>query len=352
MPEACSLRAVAWARAAHCLQVDQWTAEVVAEFRRRGIRCILLKGPVVARWLYAEDPGRRVYVDMDLMVAPHQLGQAEEALRAIGFISQEPLRPRHGLRAHADAWQRGRDGAVVDLHVALHGTERVAGEKVWESVGEDTEWWEVAGTAVEVPGVVARTLHAILNLHPHDLPSSQGAEDLGRAIQRVPPDVWSCAAGLADRLGVSAQMGTKLRSTPTGISLAERLGLPDLGLPDEERERLFLIRSNASAPVISLAHLGSLPTAMSKVQYALDIFLPPATFLRSRWGFARRGTAGLTVGYAAWTVSCLARALWAVTRFLSLRGEWSGDPRLVGRRAPTAGGASLPHREGSPDRRR
>jgi hypothetical protein len=214
--------------------------------------------------------------------------------------------------------------------VALHGTEHVAGEKIWESVGEDTEWWEVAGTAVEVPGVVARTLNAVLNLYPQEVPSSQGAEDLGRAIQRVPLDVWSEAAGLADRLGVGAEMGAKLRLIPTGVSLAQRLGLPD-----EEPERLFLVRSYASGPVLGMAHLESLPTAMSKVQYALDIFLPPANFLRSRWGFARRGTSGLTVGYVAWMVFCLARGLWAVKRFLSLRGERRENQRLVSRQTPT-----------------
>jgi hypothetical protein len=38
------------------LRVDAWTSEVVTAIHARRIRTVLLKGPVVVRWLYSEDP--------------------------------------------------------------------------------------------------------------------------------------------------------------------------------------------------------------------------------------------------------------------------------------------------------
>ena len=41
--------------AARTLALDGFTGELATEFEREGIRCILLKGPAMARWLYDDD---------------------------------------------------------------------------------------------------------------------------------------------------------------------------------------------------------------------------------------------------------------------------------------------------------
>ena len=45
--------------AANCLRVDHATVEAVDALRAAGVRPVLLKGPVIAQWLYADDPSQR-----------------------------------------------------------------------------------------------------------------------------------------------------------------------------------------------------------------------------------------------------------------------------------------------------
>ena len=56
--------------AANALLLDLAAARASAALRDAGIRAILLKGPVIARWLY-DDGSERNYGDVDLLVAPH-----------------------------------------------------------------------------------------------------------------------------------------------------------------------------------------------------------------------------------------------------------------------------------------
>jgi hypothetical protein len=57
---------------AHALARDVATAEVVEALRAAGVRSIVLKGPSIARWLYA-DGQPRPYGDTDLLVSPADL---------------------------------------------------------------------------------------------------------------------------------------------------------------------------------------------------------------------------------------------------------------------------------------
>jgi hypothetical protein len=104
------------------LRADRWLAEVVPALRAAGVDPVLLKGPAIAQWLYAEYPLLRGYHDVDLLVAPHHLGRAEDVLRQLGFTPPGLAAPGD-VPTHANAWFRARDGAEIDLHRCLHGME-------------------------------------------------------------------------------------------------------------------------------------------------------------------------------------------------------------------------------------
>ena len=57
-------------RLARCLALDAVTSDLVDAFDAAGIDTVLLKGPATVRWLYADNPGRRLYSDIDLLVSP------------------------------------------------------------------------------------------------------------------------------------------------------------------------------------------------------------------------------------------------------------------------------------------
>ena len=81
--------------------VDALTAEVAGAFGREGIETLVLKGPVLSRWLY---PGEvRRYVDSDLMVAPGNRARAVGVLERLGFVEYCAVDANvavHGHRAH------------------------------------------------------------------------------------------------------------------------------------------------------------------------------------------------------------------------------------------------------------
>jgi hypothetical protein len=52
----------------------------------RGIPYLVLKGPVLAALVYP-NPGARTMTDLDLLVHPDQMGDAVEALKAIGYVT-------------------------------------------------------------------------------------------------------------------------------------------------------------------------------------------------------------------------------------------------------------------------
>jgi hypothetical protein len=275
-------------RVAQCRQVDRWTAEVVSAFGARGIRPILLKGPAIARWLYS-DAEARSYCDVDVLVSPSQLIDAEEVLREIGF--DEPVHPKW-LLPHARAWIRASDGARVDLHRILHAMQAISPESVWEETSTGAESCVVGGLRVDIPGPVMRTLHVVLHTRGGEDPQSQASEDLRRALAQVDRPTWSAAADMARRLSVADDMGQRLRQSPDGSVLADELGLPSVGS----------LRSYARSelPLSGYAFwcFGALPNYRAKIRWIVQRQFPTRSYMEQRYRLARSGVVGLGASYA------------------------------------------------------
>src|ERR1700684_892861 len=73
------------------VEVDALTAEVAGAFSREGIETIVLKGPVLAKWLYPSEA--RPYTDSDLIVAPEDGARAVRALERLGVSGHGPRTP-------------------------------------------------------------------------------------------------------------------------------------------------------------------------------------------------------------------------------------------------------------------
>src|ERR1700733_12035032 len=100
------------------LLVDLVTAEVADLFDAAGIDCILLKGPVIADWLYPD--AIRGYGDSDLLVAPLDWERAVALLTNHGFTDYlAPLAHPRMESLAGTAFVRGPDN--VDLHCTIAG---------------------------------------------------------------------------------------------------------------------------------------------------------------------------------------------------------------------------------------
>jgi hypothetical protein len=244
-------------------RLDAGLGEVVRALDQAGIRSVLLKGPVVARWLYGPDETRQ-YRDLDLLVAEHQLVAAEGVLGALGFARVDEPDPLLLVDHRHRILQRAEDGVVVELHWTLVGV-RVPAAVAWSVLAAGTERIVVGGTEVEVLSVPARTMHLALHAVQHG-GVGRPREDLERGTAQLGFGVWEKARDLAVRLDVMSPFAAGLRCVPAGEALAERLGLPE---PDV----YWTMRASAPETAGRLWYLRHAPTWRDRCRLAIW-FLP------------------------------------------------------------------------------
>jgi hypothetical protein len=265
------------------LKLEAVTGEVVALLRAAAIPTIVLKGASVIRWLYADDP--RTSTDVDLLVPPSKLTEAETVLAQYGF------RAAHGDE-HAHEWVRPRDGMVVDLHDTVVGFG-LAPDELWRGLVGETEPMRIGGHDTDVLRAPARALHLALHASQHGVEVGAALDDLRRALERLPEDTWREAAGLAERLRATPAFAAGLRLTPQGAEVAERLGLP------VQISAEIALRARTPPPVaLGLQQLAATRGLRRKLAFLASELAPPPPFMRARFGFARRGRIGLAAAYA------------------------------------------------------
>jgi len=110
-----------------------------------GIRCAVLKGPLLGEAIYG-DPGRRLSNDIDLLVAPEQLHAAVEVVRELGYgapidyVREDGLPQLHFALTHERA-----ELPPVELHWRVHWYERAfARERLLPPEGAPPGDWSPA----------------------------------------------------------------------------------------------------------------------------------------------------------------------------------------------------------------
>jgi hypothetical protein len=274
--------------AARTLAIDQVTSRVVHAFAEAGIVTLVLKGPVLAEWLY---PGEvRPYGDSDLMVAPEHWTRAVRLLEEMGFADYlGPMKhPRMESLAGTGFQRNGTEH--VDLHCALHGLDGDPAA-IWASFEADSELQLIGGAHLRIPGRTAVLLHIVLHAahHPDE---AKPLEDLRRAIARADESHWRGAVALARaHQGVGA-FASGLQSLPEGGDLARRLEI------EGERSTRHDLRRQGIPMAEGIAELfSSKAGTRAKLALVLSELFPRPEFIRWWLPLARRGHLGLAVGY-------------------------------------------------------
>lgn len=265
---------------ARSLRIDRVTGEVVGALRDAGIPSLLIKGAVLARRLY-DDGTSRPYADSDLLVDPRQVGTAEQLLRARGFesIDDEDPVPPEWVR-HERSLMRPRERILVELHWRLmhYGAPP---QRVWEAFTRDSTELRVGGVLVDVPADPLLALHTAVHVAQHGAGGTP-AEDLSRALDRFPFEVWLAAAELARALDATSPLAAGLWLLERGRPMAEALGL-----------------GRAGVAAFSLERVSRAEGWRAKARLALGIAFPTPEHMRAfNKPLARFGAPGLAAAYA------------------------------------------------------
>lgn len=295
--------------AAQALALDATTGAVVEALRARGIDCLLLRGPAIARRLYPG--GGRSYVDADLLVEPRRFADAEAALSELGFREAAIEAALPGARpGHAHTWLAS-DGRVVDLHRTLIGTNAPP-DRLWAALRYGAEPLALEGAEVFVPSQAGLALVVALHAGHHADRAPQPLRDLGLALELLPPGVWREAGQFARRLDATGAFAAGLRLDPRGEAELGRLGLAtadEVGAPPAGGRSFHVAQG--------IAWLRATPGMRAKAAFLGERLLPSPRTMRRRSRLARRGAAGLAIAYVARLLDAarhLPRALLALRR--------------------------------------
>jgi hypothetical protein len=298
--------------------VDALTVEVASAFAGEGIGTVVLKGPVLARWLY---PGEvRSYVDSDVMVAPENRARAVGVLGRLGFAEHCAWMPSPlSLDSGGTAFNRPGEG-MVDLHCQLPGLDGDP-EAFWGRLAARAERQVIAGVELRVPDREMVLLHVVLHAAHHaNQVDGKPLEDLRRALALVKEAEWSRALELARAYRGVPAFAAGLRLLPEGKDLARRL---DLG---EVRSFQHEIRREDNVIAEELYALLSCEVGVRRklVVAASDIF-PRPDYMRWWSPLARRrgrlGLAGAYLWRVIWIIGQAPAAIHTLWRIQRAKGR-------------------------------
>ena len=290
--------------------LDRAAIAALAALKVAGVEAMLLKGPALARRLYA-DGEIRGYSDVDLLIRRRSLATARQVLGRLGYANADEVFGIDDVAGilHSELWSRPGERAIrsgpimIDLHWRLDGCE-AADDVVWEALAAGRGSIELRGEEAAVLGDDALALHVALHAAQHGPSDIKAIGDLTRAVERWPVDLWRQAAQLAETVHGIPGLAAGLRLVPAGSRLASELGLP------ETRELDWKIHTREDRPRGTF-HVEAWREARGLRQRAN--VLRRSLFPTRRWicfylPWAARGRAWMALAYA-WHI--LRAPLWA-----------------------------------------
>lgn len=278
-----------------------------------GTPTILLKGPAIAGWLYADEV--RVSRDIDLLVSPDDFLVAQAALGRMGYVT--PLARAADCEIGPNSQLLfSAGGLCIDLHHRLIGVPGTD-DRCWAVLARHTTPYVLnSGTEVTVLDLPARAMHLALHVAQSGTADEKALNDLRRGLARLDADGWQAAAAVAAELGATAAFAAGLRLDPAGSALAA-----DLGLPHEHSVELELRTSSAPQEALFFARMADIPGAGAKAAVVARKIWPTSTYLRA-YDVVGDGRRGILRAHGRRVVSLARRVTPAVT------GWWRARARL------------------------
>ena len=294
-----------WLHGVRALVLSEALLDMSEAFTDAGLRFATFKGPALALALYG-DVSRREYTDVDIIVAPEQIDQAERLLLTLGYHadSGDPAF-RHAFLDYLRQYAFVHPGknATVDLHWDFTGTH-VPFPLTPSDVWRDLDSLAIGGRTV--PTVSGENLALLLAGHgTKEAWRCLGwVCDFAMLIERLPDLDWSRvlerARGRAcgDTVLLGCAMARKLLDTPVPPALAGAL------------ERSRRVRDLAE---LLTRHLGQSPPEATVQENFSDFYLCESWFDRLK-GALRLSFTRTTGDYEALKLPPALWPLYHVTR--------------------------------------
>ncbi len=303
------------AYAAYWLWMESAIGEAWTHLAAAGIPAILLKGPVIATWLYVGDV--RYSADIDILVHPARFVDAQHALVELGYEAPLADAASCEIGPNTTTLRRTR-GITIDLHHRLIGAPSDPPERCWDVLSTHAvPFTLVTGVEVRALDVPARTMHLAMHAAQNGPRDAKPMEDLRRGLALVGDADWRDAAAVAERLGAVQAFAEGLRLCKEGAAVAEALGLPTAPRNLEMELRI------TSAPFESLffARLAETPDLRAKAALVCRKLWPTPDYMRMHFPVARRGRLGLLRSHLLRPVSLLRRSGPAVRAWAKARTQ-------------------------------
>jgi hypothetical protein len=210
-------------------ELDSAAIAALGALASAGVEALLLKGPALARRLYAEGEARG-YSDIDLLVPRSKLAPAQEALTKLGYVWAHEVLGIDDVAGieHSQVWARAGEGGaplLIDLHWRLDGCE-AADDRLWAALSSGRGSIKLRGEEVPILSDDGLALHVAIHAAQHGPEDAKAIGDLARGLERWPPEVWRWAAHLAEVVQGVPAFAAGLRLLPHGAQIAMELGLP------------------------------------------------------------------------------------------------------------------------------
>jgi len=231
LPESVVVEFRRWLRA-HTLRSMQLTTQlfqILDRLKGEGIRALAFKGPVLAQQLY-DQPFRREFVDLDIMVPTKEAAQVIALLGADGFEPQFGLTSGQLMRFQKNwcemaLYNRARN-ILVEIHWRLFPPDysfSPAAETAWEA----TKQVFIAQRSITTLSSENQLLFGCLHQAKHNWSRLGWVMDLAALVKQSPHMNWKEVQHRAGRFGtarmirVSLQLIQNLFEVPLPSAIAE-----------------------------------------------------------------------------------------------------------------------------------
>jgi hypothetical protein len=228
---------------AHALRSMQLTTQlfqILDLLKGEGIRALAFKGPVLAQQLY-DQPFRREFVDLDILVPAEAVGRIIALLGADGFEAQFGLTPGQLTRFQKNwcemaLYNRARN-IIVDIHWRLFPPDysfSPAAETAWEATGKVF----IAQRPITTFSIENQLLFACLHQAKHNWSRLGWVMDLAALVKQSPHMNWkevqhrAGCFGTARMIRISLQLIQNLFSVPLPSTVGE------WAAPDKQSESI------------------------------------------------------------------------------------------------------------------